>query len=347
MVTERIKPLRFDGREIHQIGLPYHWGYAGASKGDSANDLFSIVLDPNVHIQEVKAASADILPGRRPRGAGAAGVRRRPPCPGARAGGRLQMSPATVLETPAWPDSYDGEAKPRVGFFTDTSVCIGCKACEVACKEWNQVPEDPNGFTGTSYDNSAELGANRWRHVAFIEQRVEVDGVASSAPDSWVKEAQRQQLVEQGVESAGGRPGLPLADELRRLQALHGGRLPRRLPDGIDLPHRVRDRGGAGGHLQRLRLLRRRLPLRRARPARGGRAGLEVHPLLRPPPGRHGARLRAGLPDGLDPVRRARRAARARVGAGGEAARARQRRGSALRHTTTTTASAASAPSSC
>ncbi len=69
MVTERIKPLRFDGREIHQIGLPYHWGYAGASKGDSANDLFSIVLDPNVHIQEVKAASADILPGRRPRGA--------------------------------------------------------------------------------------------------------------------------------------------------------------------------------------------------------------------------------------------------------------------------------------
>ena len=110
------------------------------------------------------------------------------------------MSPATVLETPAWPETYDGEAKPRVGFFTDTSVCIGCKACEVACKEWNQVPEDPHGFAGTSYDNSAELGANRWRHVAFIEQRVEVNGVESSAPDSWVKEAQRQQLVEQGVE---------------------------------------------------------------------------------------------------------------------------------------------------
>jgi formate dehydrogenase iron-sulfur subunit len=110
------------------------------------------------------------------------------------------VSPATVLETPAWPGTYDGEAKPRVGFFTDTSVCIGCKACEVACKEWNQVPDDPHGFTGTSYDNSAELGANRWRHVAFIEQRVEVNGVESSAPDSWVKEAQRQQLVEQGVE---------------------------------------------------------------------------------------------------------------------------------------------------
>ena len=110
------------------------------------------------------------------------------------------MSPATVIETPV-SKSYEGEARPRVGFFTDTSVCIGCKACEVACKEWNQVPEDPQGYTGTSYDNSAQLGANRWRHVAFIEQRVEVDGVTSSAPDSWVKEAQRQQLVEQGVDA--------------------------------------------------------------------------------------------------------------------------------------------------
>ena len=59
---------------------------------------------------------------------------------------------------------------PRVGFFTDTSVCIGCKACEVACKEWNGVPEDTLNFTGMSYDNSTGLGANRWRHVAFIEQ---------------------------------------------------------------------------------------------------------------------------------------------------------------------------------
>ena len=60
---------------------------------------------------------------------------------------------------------------PRVGFFTDTSVCIGCKACEVACKEWNHVPEDGLDFTGMSYDNTAGLGADTWRHVAFIEQR--------------------------------------------------------------------------------------------------------------------------------------------------------------------------------
>lgn len=58
----------------------------------------------------------------------------------------------------------------RVGFFTDTSICIGCKACEVACKEWNGIPDDGLTFTGMSYDNSIGLGADTWRHVAFIEQ---------------------------------------------------------------------------------------------------------------------------------------------------------------------------------
>ena len=70
-----------------------------------------------------------------------------------------------------WPDSYDGVAQARMGFFTDTSVCIGCKACEVACKEWNQLPADDFGFKAESYDNSSRLSADTWRHVAFIEQR--------------------------------------------------------------------------------------------------------------------------------------------------------------------------------
>jgi formate dehydrogenase iron-sulfur subunit len=66
---------------------------------------------------------------------------------------------------------YDGQAGPRMGFFTDTSVCIGCKACEVACKEWNLVPQDgPLSLTANSYDNTMALGASTWRHVAFIEQ---------------------------------------------------------------------------------------------------------------------------------------------------------------------------------
>ena len=63
------------------------------------------------------------------------------------------------------------EHPPRVGFFTDTSVCIGCKACEVACKEWNNVPEDGLDLLGMSMDNTGMLGANSWRHVAFVEQR--------------------------------------------------------------------------------------------------------------------------------------------------------------------------------
>ena len=63
------------------------------------------------------------------------------------------------------------ESPSRKGFFTDTSVCIGCKACEVACKEWNMVPEDGLNFLATSFDNSGRLSADTWRHVAFIEQR--------------------------------------------------------------------------------------------------------------------------------------------------------------------------------
>ena len=66
------------------------------------------------------------------------------------------------------------EHPPRMGFFTDTSVCIGCKACEVACKEWNHVPEDGLNLTGMSFDNSVGLSADTWRHVAFVER--EADG---------------------------------------------------------------------------------------------------------------------------------------------------------------------------
>ena len=90
------------------------------------------------------------------------------------------MSDFATLEhltgEPDGAETYGEEAKPRMGFFTDTSVCIGCKACEVACKEWNVVPEDGLVFTGESYDNTSALGANSWRHVAFVEQQKPVRG---------------------------------------------------------------------------------------------------------------------------------------------------------------------------
>jgi formate dehydrogenase iron-sulfur subunit len=60
--------------------------------------------------------------------------------------------------------------QPAMGFFTDTSLCIGCKACEVACKQWNQLPAIDPVWSGSSYDNTKQLGATTWRHVQFIEQ---------------------------------------------------------------------------------------------------------------------------------------------------------------------------------
>ena len=67
------------------------------------------------------------------------------------------------------PDEREG-GHPRMGFFTDASLCIGCKACEVACKQWNQLPSDGFKFTGNSYDNTEMLSATTWRHVAFKEK---------------------------------------------------------------------------------------------------------------------------------------------------------------------------------
>src|SRR5437588_7410959 len=65
------------------------------------------------------------------------------------------------------------------GFLTDTTLCIGCKACEVACKQWNNLPADEAEFLGTSYDNTHSLGHSTWRHVKFVEQPSQ-DGLRSS-----------------------------------------------------------------------------------------------------------------------------------------------------------------------
>jgi formate dehydrogenase iron-sulfur subunit len=142
-------------------------------------------------------------------------------------------------------DDVSGEAgypehPPRVGFFTDTSVCIGCKACEVACKEWNALPDPEAGvlkLSGESYDNTGSLGSNSWRHVAFIEQGplevgapIPADGFPAAGPRG-------------GGRAAG--PRHPLADGLGRVQALHPRGLPGRVPDRRAAAHRVRHRDRA------------------------------------------------------------------------------------------------------
>ncbi len=91
IVTDRIAPLRVQGRSVHQVGVPYHWGSRGLVTGDSANDLVGLALDPNVHIGEYKALTCDIRPGRRPRGRALVDLvedyRRRADGPGTQNGG--------------------------------------------------------------------------------------------------------------------------------------------------------------------------------------------------------------------------------------------------------------------
>src|SRR5689334_20513192 len=82
--------------------------------------------------------------------------------------------PDEILRT----KNANGE-RPQTGFFTDTTLCIGCKACEVACKQWNQLPSDGLKWTGHSYDNTDHLSESTWRHVAFVEQ---MDGSRSKSP---------------------------------------------------------------------------------------------------------------------------------------------------------------------
>jgi formate dehydrogenase iron-sulfur subunit len=83
--------------------------------------------------------------------------------------------------------------RQATGFFTDTTICIGCKACEVACKQWNQLPADGFDWSGNSYDNTGELSATSWRHVKFVEQfpaagqRVALDVVPdATSPARWL-----------------------------------------------------------------------------------------------------------------------------------------------------------------
>ena len=156
------------------------------------------------------------------------------------------------------------------------------------------------GFTGSRTTTRGDRAPRGTTRVSERCRRPDTRGGARARSSS-----SRSQAYQDGRRPA-------LADGLRRLQALHPRRLPGGLPDRRAVPHRVRHGRRAAGHLQRLRLLRAGVPVRRDRPARGRRARLEVHALLRPPEGRHGAGVRAGVPDALDPVRRARRAARAR-----------------------------------
>ena len=81
----------------------------------------------------------------------------------------------------------------RLGFFTDTTLCIGCKACEVACKQWNDLPADGTEFRiGASYDHTGSLGASTWRHVRFVEHAAPIDAARDGDLDlvAWAEEGE-------------------------------------------------------------------------------------------------------------------------------------------------------------
>jgi formate dehydrogenase iron-sulfur subunit len=110
------------------------------------------------------------------------------------------------------PDAGYPDAPPRMGFFTDTSVCIGCKACEVACKTWNGVPDDGFNLLGQSYDNTGGLTANSWRHVAFIEQprhSTDVLGAFAGLPVGPPASTESAAVASTTTAPTGTEPGLP------------------------------------------------------------------------------------------------------------------------------------------
>ncbi len=129
--------------------------------------------------------------------------------------------------------SIHREGAQRMGFFTDTSVCIGCKACEVACKQWNDLPSDGATFRrGGSYDNTVSLGASTWRHVRFVELL---------EPSPIVREEAERALAM----GAGGRmPNIPAS----ALADAGGGVTEDELPDLVAMAqaHAPADVAGAG-----------------------------------------------------------------------------------------------------
>ncbi len=123
LVTRRLRPLRVEGRPIHQVWLPYHWGVgAGLTTGDSANDLTGLSLDPNVLIQDSKVGTCDVRPGRRPRGPAlldlVAGYRRR-------AGAGSGASPEAVVTVTV------GARRPAVGVRSRIGMAAGADGPDV------------------------------------------------------------------------------------------------------------------------------------------------------------------------------------------------------------------------
>ncbi|MEU4570325.1 4Fe-4S dicluster domain-containing protein [Micromonospora sp. NPDC023956] len=152
------------------------------------------------------------------------------------------FGPVDPVSDAGWSD-----APPRMGFFTDTSVCIGCKACEVACKEWNGVPGSGLDLLGMSYDNTGALTANSWRHVAFVEQPRRVgssgSGAFAGAPTGGSAGAVSAGVAAGSSHDSGTRPGLSTGSSEAAGRMAGGGPQFLGMP-GSQPPGRAGDGGG-------------------------------------------------------------------------------------------------------
>ena len=187
LVTDRMTPLQVDGRAVHQVGLPYHWGAqrarAPATRPTSCSPL---VLDLNVHIAEYKALTCDVRPGRRPRGPALRALvddyRRR-------AAGRVEsrtQRARMAAPTATTPQPAHGLLHRHV------ASASAARRARSPARSGTRSRRRSQGFTGESYDNTLALGADTWRHVAFIEQRKPLGAARRRSLVATAREARRR-----------------------------------------------------------------------------------------------------------------------------------------------------------
>ena len=331
-MTERMRPLRIDGRRVHQVALPWHWGYARRrTRATRANDLAALSGDPNVVDPGVEGVHLRRARGAPRRGRRRARLRRRrraAPAGRARRGRPDGRGPAADRVTRRAPTrARRAPARARSGWAsspTRRSASAARRARSPASSGTTCPPTAPTFAQGRLLRPhrravGGDLAPRALRRAARAVGRRRAEAAEALAGERRRCPTCRRRRST----SRGGRRHGALDLHVRRLQALHERRLHGRVPDRRADPHRVRDRGRPARRLQRLRLLHPGVPVRRHRPRPRRRPRRQVHALLRPPAGRPGAGVREGVPDRLDPVRALRRARRGRRAARGDAARPR------------------------